>query len=193
MSTKKLNLNINDLPVGEQITLEGADARMVKYVRTLETKPKKAVDKGTGQPVLPQPYAQMRIGTVSFTINTDADIEIVSDADRRDDVFSYTLEVTEYEREALDAKTGAALFEADGVTPVTERTKGWAFVDLMTYDSRNKLAKRDVELEGTVFAEKVKFGLPTGAYTVDDAVAASIKSLEAKALAAKAEEAVAGN
>lgn len=163
MSTR----NINAMQIGEQIVLEGDEVLDVKYLRTLETKPKKNVDRN-GNAVVPVPYAQMRYGSTSFTVNTDEDVEILTDKAKRDDIYSMTLEVSEFDEEDIDGEGNPVMDNAGN--PVMKHRRGLAFVSLMTFESKIKRAQRAVAIEGAVYAEKVKYGLPTATDT--EAVAA---------------------
>lgn len=155
MSNDKLN--IGTMAIGDQFTLSGDDALAVKYIRTLETTPKKSVARN-GVAVEPQPYAQMRLGSISFTINTPEDIAIVDNNEGRAGVYSYTLEVTEFEQPELDAEGNQIPVAggAEGEVRMIKR-RGVAFVDLMTIDSKTKRAVSMAQLSGKVKAEELKW------------------------------------
>lgn len=170
------------MPVGEIIRLSEDEVTEVKYLRTLMTVPKKNLDR-QGNAVVPIPYAQMRFGPVSFTINTAEDVAIVENAATRDDIYSMTLEVTEFEEDAIDDQ-GNPIMQADGVTPQVNRRRGLAFVALQTYTSRQAREMKKVSLQGAVHAEKVKFGLieqPANVDAVAEKLLALMEKKEAKA------------
>lgn len=175
--------NITEMNIGDIIVLEGAEARAIKFVRILETRPRKQIARN-GQAVEPQPYAQMRYGQISFTINEEAALEIVSNKEKRDDIYSVTLEVTEFDQVATD-DAGNEILDEQGNSVMVHR-RGLAFVDLMTYESKKKLALRNVTEEGAIHAEKVKYGLPTANTTVDEVVAKAIAKLKAEPALAEA-------
>lgn len=170
-------INIGQMAIGEVFKLKGEDAQDVKYVRTLQTKPRKAFDR-TGNAVEAQPYAQMRYAGISFTVNTKEDIDILSDKKQREEVCSITLEVTEFDQPVLDGE-GNPVFREGTEEPIMEHRRGLAFVSLQTWASKQKLALREVTEEGAIHAEKVKFGL-IAQNNVSDVAAELIKQLEAK-------------
>lgn len=166
-------INIAAMPVGEQFTLSGEEAQNVKFVRVLETKPSKAVDR-TGAAVVPQPYAQMRLGPISFTINTQEDIDQVSTRENRDEIESISLEVSEFDDAEIDDNGNAVL--DDQQNPIMRKRRGLAFVGLRTWAQKQKLALRGVSEAGAIHAAKVKYGLPTEVTNVAS-VAQELKKL----------------
>ncbi len=170
-------LNISTMAIGEQFTLSDDDALAVKYIRTLETTPKKSVSRN-GQAVEPQPYAQMRLGSISFTINTPEDIAIVDNAESRADIFAITLEVTEFEQPELDAE-GNVVTQAGTENPVMVKRRGLAFVDLQTIASRTKRKVALAKLSGQVKAEELKWSGAQDLKTVAKELKALMEAEEA--------------
>lgn len=168
--------NIAEMKIGEQFSLKDDEVLDVKFIRTLQTNPKKNKDKN-GRDVLPQPYAQMRYGNTSFTINTEEDVKIVEDKAQRNDIYAMTFEVSEFEEEDIDAN-GNAVLDAQQ-NPIMKRRRGLAFVSLLTYESKiareTRRAVVAVAAEGATHKARVEWGLPT-ASNVDE-VAAKLKEL----------------
>lgn len=171
------------MQIGEQFDLTDDEVLEVKYLRTLQTKPKKNVDKN-GNPVESVPYAQMRLGNISFTANTEEDVAILSSSEGRDDIYSMTLEVTEFQEEDIDNNGNPVLDEND--QPVMKTRRGLAFVSLLTYTSKQAREMKKVSLQGAVHAEKKKFGLIEDTANVDD-VATKLFALMQKKVAPEAE------